>query len=81
MGVASILLISVPTGVMSAWIGYLQTQMNYLFFTCIENGIVSVIMIVICIAQLLTPKGFVLEKKEEFKQGHDSENLEGQSLE
>ena len=81
MGVAGIILINLPNVAISAWVAYLQTKMNYLFFTCIENSVISVIMIVICIAQLLTPKGFVLEKKNEYKQGQDSENLEGPSLE
>ena len=81
MGVAAIICICVPNIVISAWVAYLQTKMNYLFFTSIENSAVNLIMIIITIAQLLTPKGFVLEKKDEYKQGHDSDNLEGQSLE
>ena len=75
MGIAAIIFICVPNIVISAWVAYLQTKMNYLFFTSIENSAVNLIMIVITIVQLLTPKGFVLEKKDEYKQGHDSDHL------
>lgn len=76
----SILVISVPTVVIAAWVAYLQVKMNYLFFTSLEAAAVSVIMVILSIVQSLSPKGYTLEKKEEYKQGHDSDGIDGQSL-
>jgi hypothetical protein len=59
----SIILISLPAGVIAAWIAYLQKSLNYLFFTSIELTIIAVIMIVLSIIQSLSPKGYTIEKK------------------
>lgn len=59
----SILLISIPAIIISAWIAYLQKSLNYLFFTSIEVSVVSVIMIILSIIQSLSPKNYTLEKK------------------
>ena len=59
----SIGIISVPAIVVSAWISYLQTTMNYLFFTSMEVTVFCIIMIIVSILQSLTPKGYVVENK------------------
>jgi hypothetical protein len=46
--------------------------MNYLFFTCLEMGVVSVIMIVLAIMAVLTPIDYLLHKKEDYRKGYDS---------
>lgn len=37
-------------------------------------------MIILSIVQSLSPKGYTLEKRDEFKQGHDSDHIDGNSL-
>ena len=76
----SIGIICVPAIVVSGWISYLQTTMNYLFFTSMEVTVFSIIMIIISILQSFTPKGYVMENKNEYKHGQDQQNLEGESL-
>ena len=44
------LLINVGSILVAAYISYLQSSMNYLFFSCLEVAILSVLMIVFAIA-------------------------------
>ena len=76
----SIGIISVPAIAISGWISYLQVTMNYLFFTSMEVTILSIMMVIISILQTFTPKGYVMENKDEYRQGHDHHNIEGESL-
>jgi hypothetical protein len=64
----------------AAYISYLQSSMNYLFFSCLEVAIVSVLMIVFAIALLCVPPEQLLELKSDYKLGTDQAQLEGASL-
>ena len=65
----SIVFISLPAIGLAGYITYLQTSMNYLFFTSIEVAVIGVIMIILSILQALIPKKYILEKKDDYKQG------------
>ena len=43
-------------------------------------GVVSVIMIVLAIMAVLTPSDYLLHKKEDYRKGYDSEQMEGKSM-
>lgn len=60
LAICSIVFICIPNIVFSAWVCYLQSTMNYLFFTSIENGLMAVLIIVFVIAQLIAPKNQML---------------------
>lgn len=64
----------------SVYISSLQSETNYLFFSCLEVAIVSVLMIILSIVMLCIPKEQLIEDKGEYKYGHDEDNLEGPSL-
>lgn len=65
----------------SVYISYLQTSMNYLFFTGIEIAVISIIMIIFSIAMLCVSRQQLLEDRSEYQIGYDQDNLEGKSVE
>jgi uncharacterized membrane protein len=65
----------------SVYISYMQTSMNYLFFTGIEIAMISIIMIVFSIAMLCVSKTQLLEDKNEYQVGYDQDQIEGKSIE
>jgi hypothetical protein len=65
--------------VAAGYLSYLQTSLTYLFFSCLEVAILSVIMLVLAVAMLCVPKEQLLEDKKEYTYGHDQGD-EGPSL-
>ena len=65
------LLINAGSILVAAYISYLQSSMNYLFFSCLEVAILSVLMIVFAIALLCVPPEQLLELKSDYKLGAD----------
>lgn len=74
------ILINAASIVVSVYILYLQSSLNYLFFSCIEVAIVSVLMLTLSIVMLCIPREQLIEDKGDYRLGHDNDQLEGPSL-
>jgi hypothetical protein len=63
------ILINLCSILVAAYVFYLQSTMNYLFFSCIEVAIMSVLMIIFSIAMLCVPASQLIETKKDYKFG------------
>lgn len=81
LAIVSIFVISIPSIVISIYITYLQTSLTYLFFTGLELAIISVLMMIFSVIFQCLPKDYLLEKKDEYQQGFDQDQLDGKSME
>lgn len=75
------LLLSAATILSSIYISYLQTSLNFLFFTGLEVAILAVLMSVLSLVLFCVPAKQLLETKEDYALGHDQDGLEGKSIE
>jgi hypothetical protein len=75
------LLLSAGTILSSIYISYLQTSLNFLFFTGLEVAILAVLMSVLSLVLFCVPARQLLEAKEDYALGHDQDALEGKSIE
>ena len=64
----------------SVYLFSIQSQQNYLLFSCLEVAIIGVLMIVLAIVMLCIPDQQILEDRAEYKYGQDQDQLEGPSL-
>jgi hypothetical protein len=75
------LALSAVTILVSIYISYLQTSLNYLFFTGIEVIVIAIIMVVLSVAMLCVSRQQLLEDKTEYQVGYDQDQIEGKSVE
>lgn len=75
------LMLSAVTILVSVYISYLQTSLNYLFFTGIEIAVIAIIMILLSVAVLCVSKAQLLEDRSEYQVGYDQDQIEGKSVE
>jgi hypothetical protein len=54
------LLLSAASILVSVYISYMQTSLNYLFFTGIEVAVIAIIMIVLSVAMLCVSRAQLL---------------------
>lgn len=61
--------------VVSVYVSYLQTSLNYLFFTGFEVAIIAIIMMVLSIAMLCVSRAQLLEDRNEYQVGYDQDQI------